>query len=251
MQSKAILFGINYNRMPEGEGRLRGCVNDVRAMARFLSEKAGFEVIKVYTDEDTPAQVGAQAIFHKLLRLAIDSYRYNLEKVWIHFSGHGGSIHDRGGDEYDGKDECLLPEDFDRTGVITDDLIKKILQRFNPSTRVTCVFDCCHSGTICDLAYEYRGRELVRSNTAASKCRADVVLLSGCMDSQTSADAYNVRGHYLFSGAMTSCLLDALDDSSSTHTVLETVTEALRRKGFSQIPRLSSSRPVDGSRVLY
>lgn len=250
MKSKAILFGINYNRMNEGNGRLRGCVNDVYNMSKFLSEKAGYDVTKVYTDSNDPKQVGARAIVNKIYRLAIDSYRYNLEKVWIHYSGHGVSIFDRSGDEYDRKDECILPEDFDRMGVITDDLIKKILHRFNPNTHVTCVFDCCHSGTICDLMYEYHDNHIVKENKT-SKCRANIVLLSGCTDSQTSADAYNVRGFYQFSGAMTSCLLDALQDSSNLMTVLQKVKYTLRSKGFSQIPRLSSSRLVTDDCLLY
>ena len=37
-----------------------------------------------------------------------------------------------------------------------------------------------------------------------------VLTLSGCMDDQTSADAFNVMGDGRYSGAMTSCLLKVL-----------------------------------------
>ena len=198
MKSKAVLFGINYNRTPQA--RLRGCVNDVRNMAKFLKDTANYDVVKAYTDEDDYDKVTGSYIINSIYKLAIDSHRYNLERVWIHYSGHGCSINDRDGDESDGKDECIVPADYNRRGVITDDLIKRVLRYFNKNTVVTCIFDCCHSGTIGDLKYAYKEPNICYVENYKSKCHSNVLLLSGCMDHQTSADAYDVQGKNKFSG---------------------------------------------------
>ena len=75
--------------------------------------------------------------------------------------------------------------------------------------------------------------------------------LSGCMDSQTSADAYNVRGRREFSGAMTSCLLMAMHKSPKAFEVFEDVKKYLRGKRFTQIPRLTTSFKVSPDTQLY
>ena len=249
MTSKAILFGINYNRTPQA--RLRGCVNDVRNMAHFLKETAKYDEVKTYTDDDDYNKVCGNYIINSIYKLAIDSHRHNLERVWIHYSGHGCSINDLDKDESDGKDECIVPADYNRRGVITDDLIKRVLRYFNKKTQVTCIFDCCHSGTIGDLKYEYRVPNVCSEENTKSKCQSNIMLLSGCMDHQTSADAYNVRGHREFSGAMTSCLLTAMQKTSNTFEVFADVKTLLKSKRFTQVPRLTSSFKVTSSTCLY
>lgn len=248
MKSKAVLFGINY--YGNKDALLRGCVNDVHNMAGYLKDKAKYDSIKIYTDQFDNHKVTGQSIINSLYKLALDSHRYRLERAWIHFSGHGCGIRDYDGDEKDGRDECILPVDYQNCGVIHDDYIKHILRYFHPDTKVTCVFDCCHSGTIGDLHYRYLDRSNWRIENERSKCRADVLLVSGCMDHQTSADAYNVRGHREFSGAMTSCLLTALEQSTKVMDVMDRLKAELRRKRFTQIPQISSSKVITDESVL-
>ena len=241
MQSKAVLFGINYIHSPPPV-QLKGCITDVNNMAQYLSNTEKYDVVKVYTDEKNEYKTRANSIVNTIYKLAIDSHRYQLKKVWIHFSGHGCGIADRNNDEADGRDECIVPSDYQRSGVITDDLIKRVLRYFNINTKVTCVFDCCHSGTVCDLKYVYNGSNRTPTQASkGSKCQANVCLISGCMDHQTSADAYNVQGRYQFSGAMTSCLLLALKEDKQIFNTLDRIRAILRQKGFSQYPLLSSS----------
>ena len=249
MKSKAILFGINYNRTPES--RLRGCIHDVNNMAKFLKETAKYDVVKSYTDDDDYNKVTGNYIINSIYKLAIDSHRYNLERVWIHYSGHGCSIRDTNGDEQDGKDECIVPADYNYRGIITDDLIKRVLRYFNKNTNVTCIFDCCHSGSIGDLKYRYISSNEIKEENSNSKCRSNIVMLSGCMDSQTSADAYNVQGMRQFSGAMTSCLLFALEESANVFNVLESLKTLLKTKRFEQIPQLTSSFEIQKDTCLF
>jgi hypothetical protein len=249
MKSKAILFGINYINSPSA--RLNGCINDLNNMGKFLKEEAKYDVVKIYTDETDTNKVSGNFIINSIYKLAIDSHRYNLERVWIHFSGHGYAINDVDGDEKDGKDECIVPADY-HNGVITDDLIKRVFRYFNKKTEVRCVFDCCHSGTIGDLRYSYRGdNNTCYLENMKSKCHANIVLLSGCMDKQTSTDAYNVQGKKEFSGAMTSCLLMSMKDSSNVLDVLMKVRKELKKKNFSQIPVLTTSFQVDSNTKLF
>lgn len=239
--SRAILFGINYIHSAPAV-QLRGCINDVNNMAQYLSTIEKYDNVKIYTDEKDEYKTRANSIINSIYKLAIDSHRYRLKKVWIHFSGHGCGIRDNNNDEKDGSDECIVPSDYEKSGVISDDLIKRVLRYFNKDTKVTCVFDCCHSGTICDLKYVYNGNsKRPTEENKGSKCQAKICLISGCMDHQTSADAYNIQGKHKFSGAMTSCLLEALKDDKKIFNTMERLRTIIRQKGYQQYPLLSSS----------
>lgn len=248
MKSKAILFGLNYIDTPSA--RLYGCINDVKNMAKFLRDDAKYDVVREYTDERNMSKVTGNYIINAIYKLAIDSHKYNLDRVWIHYSGHGCAITDRDGDEKDGRDECIVPADY-HNGVITDDLIKRVLRYFNKKTKVTCIFDCCHSGTIGDLRYEYRMPNVCSLDNFKSKCHANILLLSGCMDHQTSADAYNVQGKNQYSGAMTSCLLMSMKESPKAFEVFVKLRDYLKEKRFTQIPILTSSFHLDSRTTLY
>ena len=89
--------------------------------------------------------------------------------------------------------------------------------------------------------------------------QADIWMVSGCDDHQTSADVANTHSFQLptdtnhgAGGACTATLLNVLyadeqrafEDYSFTE-VIEKMRIILRQKGFSQIPQLSSTRPID------
>lgn len=90
---------------------------------------------------------------------------------------------------------------------------------------------------------------------------AEVHMISGCRDEQTSADVSNVASFSLpdpkgrAGGALTSALLNVTyadhkntgKDLSYQQTLLQ-VRDMLKSKGFNQIPQLSSSRPMDISK---
>jgi hypothetical protein len=251
-KSAALLFGLNYDRTPDA--RLRGCINDVRNMESLLKEYE-FDDIRVFTDYSHYAQTTGRGILQELNQMADRSHAGQLDLVWIHYSGHGCSMRDIGvRDELDGKDECLVPSDFKTGGVVPDDYIKQCLRRFRPETRVIFVADCCHSGTIGDLRYRYKNNKPVTENWQ-TPCAATVLLFSGCTDQQTSADAFNVNRMRKFSGAMTSCLIQALKECghgrSNVFQLLERVRLKLRQKRFTQIPQLTSSKQIHEKETLF
>lgn len=71
------------------------------------------------------------------------------------------------GDEEDGYDETLIPVDFLQQGQIRDDDLLRILVRpMKEGVTMTCLMDCCHSGTVLDLPYRFTadGDKMVRQN---------------------------------------------------------------------------------------
>ncbi|CAB9509677.1 Metacaspase-1 [Seminavis robusta] len=86
----------------------------------------------------------------------------------------------------------------------------------------------------------------------------DIRMISGCEDAQTSADVSNVGAFKLpdpagrAGGACTSTLLSILykdekvpEDDLSFTEVLTAMRENLKKSGFSQIPQLTASGPID------
>ena len=257
MTRHGICFGLNYDATPEA--RLRGCHNDVLNILKLLkSPKYHFDDVRIFLDNVVNPRTTARHILEEINDLATRSWSDDLELAWIHYSGHGCSAFDRNGDEADRKDECLVPSDFKQSGVVRDDLINRALKRFNPKTRVICIFDCCHSGTIADLKYVYKNTrkpDVFKTWTNPTvPCPSPVIMLSGCMDSQTSADAYNVQHRNQFSGAMTSCMLMVLEkhkhDNVKIFELLEELRKKLKERRFTQIPQLSSSFKIDEEEEL-
>lgn len=74
---------------------------------------------------------------------------------------------------------------------------------------------------------------------------ANVIMLSGCMDDQCSADA-KIEGKS--TGAMTYAFKTALDETSGDCTygdLVSTMYNVLSKGGYSQVPQLSTARPFD------
>ena len=137
---RALLVGINaYPGAP-----LRGCINDVQQMKGLLKQYYGFqdEGIKLLLDGDATA-AGIKA---GLGWLAEGGAEADAVRVF-HYSGHGSYVADKNGDEPDGRDECLVPVDYQSVGFIIDDVLKTFYDRIPKEGNLTLVMDSCHSGT--------------------------------------------------------------------------------------------------------
>ena len=252
MGKRALLFGLNYDRTP---ARLRGCANDVIHMTEYLVKSAGFDASNVtsFVDTNAPHKCSKAGILNALMRLSTQTHAENLDLVYIHYSGHGGRVIDRSGDEKDGRDECLIPVDYRIAGVILDDDLQRIFAGFNPSTQIVVTFDCCHSATMADLTHLYDHQGSCKRSLDKVPAHPKIVTLSGCMDSQTSADAFNIRGKAKFSGALTSCLLDVLEKEPKVGVfqLLKKVSKLLSDKRFTQKPQIASSFSLSGKETLF
>ncbi|ORC85818.1 metacaspase [Trypanosoma theileri] len=256
---RALFIGINYYGT---SAQLSGCCNDVKQMlATFQKKKFPINEVNILVDEkDFPGRTEQPTranIIRYMAWLVKDAKPGDV--LFLHFSGHG--THTRAlQDAEEEQDQCIVPVDFRSNGCILDDDINKILvSRLPPGVRLTAVFDCCHSGSMLDLPFTFVGN---RSLCRAANCHmqrirsgndseADVLMISGCADEQTSADVGNTAtfgtGTSGAGGAATQCLTYILlknKHRSYQDTIIAT-RDMLRRKRFQQVPQLSATKPID------
>lgn len=248
----ALLIGINYRGQ---DGELNGCINDVNNMRKMLIDNFGYksENITMLTD-DTEKKPTAINILNAIAKLVISAYHDKCDDIFVHYSGHGTYVKDKDGDEDDGKDEALVPLDYDKSGVITDDLLHDYFAYLPKDCRCVCLFDCCHSGTILDLPYRYIGKDdsVIENNNATVK--SNIIMISGCRDKETSMDAYIVsdkKGEY--SGAMTSAFLDTMlkyEYSCTCFHLLNGMRKYLRDGKYSQVPQICTSEKLSNVSIF-
>lgn len=233
MSKRALLIGINYKNSGE---QLNGCINDVNNIRNVLVANMGYNQnnIRMLTDETStlPTRANIEASISWLVSNCKAG-----DTLFFHYSGHGANIRDASGDETDGRDEVLVPLDFKTKGVISDDWILENLASKVPSGVTLWAFtDCCHSGSILDLKFNFRSNCTLRQGTISKgmpyvpsqwtdsyafvversrDVTGTVVKFSGCLDAETSADATINRQPQ---GAFTHCLLEFVKANLSRQT---------------------------------
>ena len=265
MTKRALLIGINRYQIPGAD--LRGCVNDVDDVKAALIEHHGFKEsdIKVLTD-GAATKKAMQAGIKALVKGSKPG-----DVAVLHYSGHGSNVPDDNGDEADGRDEILCPTDLNWDDPLRDDWLRKTFDGLRPKVSFTAIMDCCHSGTNTraitppDAPVKERylpspwalgavesGRsvpkkvssELRRSPRGSRKSKDIVnaklpeVLITGCRDTQTSADAF-INNRY--NGALTFALVDAIRSAKGRLTYRELHDRAsvvLKTRKFDQVPQL-------------
>ena len=219
MSKLALLIGINYIGQ---SSQLSGCINDMFSWFYYLTEKRGYEDenITLLIEKDATAQ----AMMHSFEEIIKRSHDPEVQEVFICYSGHGTQVRDSSGDEKDGKDECLVPVDYLRNGVIVDDDLTDYFLHMSPKVNCYFIVDACHSGTMLD------------------KVPRNITLVSGCRDDQTSAD---IQAGDRSCGAFTSELVKTLREGRSIdEETIAKVRVALRAHGFSQVPVLTSNNII-------
>lgn len=246
----ALLIGINYTSLQSGQ--LNGCINDVNKMKHILTTKYGYESknIKMLTDHHFQ-----KPTYHNILQeldVLLEKAKFCSE-IFFHYSGHGSYIPDKNSDEIDNRDECLIPLDYQKNGVLTDDMIySKFIEKLIPTCSATIIVDACHSGTCFDLPFIYNKDtqewEKINDNNTFNK---KIIMLSGCTDIQTSSDAY-LNGEY--KGAMTYALTSVLEENNyniSWNDLLNKMHNLLKNKHFTQKPQLSTSCIFDVKNTFF
>jgi len=158
---KALLIGINYIG---SQNELRGCINDVENVRRYLVHDKGFphdpaNMIILADNQNDPRYIPTGknmiAAFHWLV-----TNNNKGDSLFLHYSGHGGQVKDPDGDRESGFDDTICPVDFEQSGQITSDTLHRLLVTpLAPGVRLTVIFDCCHSGTAIELPFVYRSNE--------------------------------------------------------------------------------------------
>ena len=232
----ALIIGINY----VGTGYdLNGCLNDAKNMVEFLVSKRGYlrKNITIITDE-TPSKPFSLNIQNAISDLVNLSLTRGARELWLHYSGHGTYVKDLNKDEKDGRDECIVPMDFIKKGFITDDKLNQLIMKIPSVCRMVCMFDSCYSGTVLDLKYTADINNAVSIDNSKSNILGKVVMISGCTDTQTSADAW-MNGKW--AGAMTNSFLACYSPGVTYFDLAVKMRNYLKARGFTQSPRVCSS----------
>lgn len=218
MAAKGISLHIGLNRVDprhyDGwDGELGACEQDARDMQR-LADGLGYRSTLLLSERGTVRRV-TNAI-------AAAAEELNAGDVFLlTYAGHGGQVPDGNGDEARAETDELgeFPDAYDETWVLydrmlVDDELFELWSRFPARARVIVVSDSCHSGTVTRAApwepaadppsrriplevedRTYRAHRRTYDNVQRrvpprekSAIGASVVLISGCMDNQTSAD---------------------------------------------------------------
>lgn len=259
---RAVLIGINYQGT---KSMLRGCINDVTSIKQLLITQYGYEEnnILVLTDNMSsvfsPTKANIYRSFSWLISSNINtdftnsSYKNLEDKNYhftFHYSGHGSQIRDTSGDEVDGMDEVICPVDYEKQGFITDDELRtKLALKVPTGSVLTAVLDCCNSGSGFDLLWNViptqNGFNLTKMGKY-SDTPGKVIMLSGCKDEQTSADAY-ING--VSQGALTNSLLNILKRNNyriEYDELIKNIRQYIISNNLSdQIPCLSFGNQID------
>lgn len=266
---RALLIGINRYKIPGAD--LRGCVNDVKNMQAVLTKYYGFASGNIATLTDYDATKKAmQAGIVRLLKGAKKG-----DVLLLHYSGHGANVPDKNGDEADHRDEILCPTDLDWYDPLLDDWLRTTFDQVPAGVNFTVVMDCCHSGSNTrqllppdapfiprflpnplDLLAVESGRRLrgrtrstLRRSATATRRKSDIVhvdipemLITGCRDTQTSADAYIGK---TYNGALTYNLVAAIKGARgriSYRDLHADTVDRLKIGGFDQVPQLEGRK---------
>ena len=268
MAKRALLIGINKYQTPGAD--LRGCVNDVKNLQKVLTQYYGFAAKSITVLTDLKATKKAmQADIQKLISGAKKG-----DVLLLHYSGHGSNVPDDDGDEAEKREEILCPTDLDWKDPFRDDWLRKTFDKLKSGVSLTVIMDCCHSGTNTreilppdepvkqrylpspwDLVAAESGRKLrgtvtreLRASSRAKRKKSDIVhadicelLITGCRDTQTSADAY-IKGSY--NGALTYYLVDTIRKANGKLSYRELHKRTLGKlKGeYDQVPQLEGRR---------
>lgn len=293
MIRKALLVGVNAYHPPINP--LKGCINDVLQISDVLQRHYGFaaEDIEPLVDRDATRE-GILEGLDWLVEGAMPG-----DVLVFHYSGHGSQVDDDSGDEWECRDEILLPYDHKWDHPLRDDHLKEKFDRVPLGANLTIISDSCHSGTVNKLptitqvpravlippeiqeriaakvarrnaeykafvAAEYRrlARELSPEelDSRIDQFLAEAldrfkenrfqfvdtnqnnILLAGCQDVQTSADAY-IDGDW--HGAFTYNLVRAILEAGGALTYAELVTEASKgMTQYQQTPQLECPVPL-------
>jgi len=195
------------------DGKLKACEADAKDMIA-LAKKMKFKTKALFT-ADATAEAAIAEIAKAAKRLTTG------DMFFFTYSGHGGQVPDKNGDEPDRMDETFVF--YNRQ--LVDDELYALWSQFAPGVRIFVLSDCCHSGTNTRAPLYDRFAKLpAKGKSSARKPRyrampddvqartyaehkkmydsiqkehragekiavnASILLISGCQDNQLSAD---------------------------------------------------------------
>lgn len=279
MAKRALLVGINnYPRSP-----LSGCNNDIRLMYQVIKEIYGFETIRVLTDEEATqnnivkwlnwlprgVQVGDHLLFHysghgsqvSVMDRSLTEEADGLDEIlcpidldWDnplrdHFVGNIFRLVPKGVKITVILDACHSGNGL-RNGMYSNDG-HPIYNRYLPPPVSSIIKDKDIDIDLDSLSYIRKTKS--RDGSRSEKQRpflidtveqGDAVLISGCQENQTSADAY-IPELKRYHGALTFNLVSTLKDSEwkmNYSKLIKEVNKRLDNQQYTQNPQLEGKK---------
>jgi hypothetical protein len=255
----ALLIGILYEK---SNIRLRGTSNDIQSINQLLINW-GFnsENITILNEDDKVKPTGFN--INTLLNRFVSNLKYG-DKAFIFYSGHGMLVKNKLGN----KESCIVPMDYKKTGVITSETIRYYLNKVSPGVNVLCLFDCCNSGSICDLKYhiydtsykknisskmrkydadewttrQHKNINPSKTGSGTIETVANIVSVSGCWDDQVSYDLIK-------NGALTMSFLSVINfhkpDTLNFEKLLQYIRGSTIFLRLNQTPQLMTGRDMN------
>lgn len=227
-KTHVLSVGLNYR----GQYQLNGCHNDVDRLKKVLYDSLDPQKRGIYSslkDDGVSSLPTFETIKEEVEKL-FKELKENDAFIFT-YSGHGGRVADKDGDEKSGYDDCIYDYNFKE---ITDDILYELLVDKLPNkVKLRVILDCCHSGTGLDLPWGYSPFGS-KENTSKKVTGKNVVCISGCTDEETSADAWIDRKPQ---GALTA--------------ILSEILETKKNKDNQESPKLNSMRWKDLETILY
>ncbi len=241
---KALLIGINYSNTPY---ELSGCIDDANRMNQLL-EKSGFTTRKIITDA-TNVKPTKENILNEFKNIIVNAQAGDI--IFFYFSGHGSYTYDTNRDELDKRDEMIISSDL--KGVLDDELKSILSNHMKREVTIVGLFDSCHSGTMFDLKFQYldsNNYDNYTENDNVSECDGNVLMISGCMDLQTSDEALI---NQKVQGALTWSFIECINKTPnlSWRELLKSMRNLLKTNAFTQIPQLSTDSFYDIDSKLF
>lgn len=252
----ALTIGCSYKGTSM---QLNGTINDAQNMSNLL-KNMNYDVIFMNdnlskTDKFYP---NMNNILIQLKNILLKSKAG--DDIVIFYAGHGIQTLSKESFEKDNKDEAIIPTDVEYdnkkkqyNNIIVDDTINKWLRSFSKKdTRIFLLFDCCHSGTMCDLKYTFDYKNNVLSydestnhpDDITNPIEATVITLSGCQDNEVSLETViKFDGSNKNQGLLTSAFIYAIRTnpiiSNDVFGLLKNILS--RTKQYKQHPKISSN----------
>ena len=248
---KCLLIGINYVGTPN---QLNGCINDSVNMRDFLIKNKYMKGKDITMMNDScgmdlyPTKANMIKQFNLLVEFANQHKDKDIVHLFVAYSGHGSYTKDYSGDEADFRDEvlCCLNNEY-----IKDDFIKKnFIDKLGKNVKLVFVCDACYSQSVNDLKFTYKNGTMVDNPDISTESKCEAVMISGCRDNETSADAYiqNPTTHkWEFMGAMSGGFLNTYTDGISYKYLIEGMRTWVKNGNYTQIPQLTTDGYIDAN----
>lgn len=254
MTAHALLIGINYTG---SKNALHGCIRDAENVQDLLIDRMNIpeENIHMMTDESSSSLRPYADNIRTQIKWLVEKSKFS-KYVMVHFSGHGTQTWDKDSDETDRLDEILCALDYPRGYLKDDEIFDTLVSKVQ--CPVFMLFDCCHSGSAADLKYklrqEYNKNRFIPSGKD-SENKYYQIMISGCRDDQTSADASfkDENNKFTSQGAMTKSFLNSLvklGPEPTLHKLLIEMRSFLQRKHFKQVPQLTCNMSFRSDKKL-